>query len=284
MLSLNCTSGSSSLLASFHCAMLIRLTKTGLWASTPAVKPSCIHPAPTSLSNHLRHRLARHQHRVCQHQRLSARPAGSKRQVVASAPSGPNQPGAATNASSPQVNKNNYSAASAASVSNTTGTGVFILLLLNLIIFVLDHTLHLPQIQRLYLDHLAPRWWQFLTSSFCHASWAHLSSNTFLLYVFGKIVEEEEGIWGVWFTYIITAVGASVASYLLQPKATISLGASGAVFGLFAVSVLVKLSFNLKKLIECGILGQFVIKQLLQVSTMIDCLTIVPVPCISCVS
>lgn len=59
--------------------------------------------------------------------------------------------------------------------------------------------------------------------------------------------------------------GASVASYFLQPKASISLGASGAVFGLFAVSVLVKLSFNLKKLIECGILGQFVIKQLLQV-------------------
>lgn len=66
--------------------------------------------------------------------------------------------------------------------------------------------------------------------------------------------------------YNFCLAGASVASYLLQPKATISLGASGAVFGLFAVSVLVKLSFNLKKLIECGILGQFVIKQLLQVS------------------
>lgn len=85
-----------------------------------------------------------------------------------------------------------------------------------------------------------------------------------MLYVFGKIVEEEEGILGVWSTYIITALGASIASYLLLPKASISLGASGAVFGLFAVSVLVKISFNLKKLIECGILGQFVIKQLLQ--------------------
>lgn len=109
-----------------------------------------------------------------------------------------------------------YSAASAASVSNTTGTGVFILLLLNLIIFVMDHTFHLPQIQRLYLDHLAPRWWQFLTSSFCHASWAHLSNNTFLLYVFGKIVEEEEGLWGVWFTYIITAVGEDCTDGLLS--------------------------------------------------------------------
>ena len=100
-----------------------------------------------------------------------------------------------------------YSAASAASVSSRTGTGVFILLLLNLVIFVLDHKLHLPQIHKLYLDHIAPKWWQFITCSFCHASWAHLSSNTFLLYVFGKIVEEEEGLWGVWFTYIITAVG-----------------------------------------------------------------------------
>ena len=81
------------------------------------------------------------------------------------------------------------------------------MLLLNLIIFVLDHTFHLPQIQRLYLDHIGPRWWQFITSSFCHGSWAHLSSNTFMLYVFGKIVEEEEGILGVWSTYIITALG-----------------------------------------------------------------------------
>lgn len=67
--------------------------------------------------------------------------------------------------------------------------------------------------------------------------------------------------------------GASVASYLLQPKATISLGTSGAVFGLFAVSVLCKISFNLKKLIECGILGQFVIKQLLQVGLVSEVAT-----------
>lgn len=105
-----------------------------------------------------------------------------------------------------------YSAASAASVSNTTGTGVFILLLINLTIFVLDHSFHLPQIRMLYLDHIGPKWWQFITSSFCHASWQHLSSNTFLLYVFGKIVEEEEGMWGVWWTYLITAAGVAFSA------------------------------------------------------------------------
>ena len=107
----------------------------------------------------------------------------------------------------PNAGAADYGAASAASLSSTTGTGVFILLLLNLIVYALDHTFHLPQIQRLYLDHIGPKWWQFVTSSFCHASWAHLSSNLFMLYVFGKIVEEEEGLGGVWFTYIITAIG-----------------------------------------------------------------------------
>ena len=60
--------------------------------------------------------------------------------------------------------------------------------------------------------------------------------------------------------------GGSVASYLTMSRGVgYSLGASGAVFGLFAVSVLCKLSFNFKKLLEAAILGQFVVKQVLQV-------------------
>ena len=54
--------------------------------------------------------------------------------------------------------------------------------------------------------------------------------------------------------------GGSVASYFTMSRHVgYSLGASGAVFGLFAVSVLCKLSFNLKKLLEAAILGQFVV-------------------------
>mmetsp|Transcript_33191 Transcript_33191/g.105816 ORF Transcript_33191/g.105816 Transcript_33191/m.105816 type:complete len:331 (+) Transcript_33191:21-1013(+) len=146
--------------------------------------------------------------------------------------------------------------------------GVFLILLLNVGLFVADHLLHLP-LQFLYLNHARPHWFQFLTSSFCHANWGHLSSNLFFLYIFGKLVEEEEGFGGLLATYAITGVGASLASYLLLPKmagvgmATVSLGASGAVFGLFAVSVLVKMSFSLRKLLEMGILGQFVWERLI---------------------
>ena len=70
-----------------------------------------------------------------------------------------------------------------------------------------------------------------------------------------------------------------MASYIMLPKvaggvlgmggaATVSLGASGAVFGLFAISVLTKLRFDFRKLLEAVILGQFVIERFLSEAKM----------------
>ena len=56
----------------------------------------------------------------------------------------------------------------------------------------------------------------------------------------GKLVEEEEGSFAVWLSYLFTGVGANLVSWLILPRTVVSVGASGAVFGLFAVSVLVK--------------------------------------------
>ena len=143
-------------------------------------------------------------------------------------------------------------------------TAVFFLLALNLVGYVLDHVLHLGFMKGLYLHHMQPQWWQFLTSLFCHGSWAHLSSNIFFLYIFGKLVEEEEGWGGLIASYLICGAGASAASYLLLSKQSVSLGASGAVFGLFVVSVLCKLAaFNWRRAIEVLILGQFVVEKVM---------------------
>lgn len=144
--------------------------------------------------------------------------------------------------------------------------GTFLLILLNVLLYVADHVLHLP-VSFLYLQHGALRWFQYFTCTFCHASFEHLSGNLFLLLVFGKSVEEEGGAVGVWLSYLTTGVGASVASVLLLPALrggahVVSLGASGAVFGLFVISALSKLSWDWRKLLESAILGTFVWERL----------------------
>lgn len=84
------------------------------------------------------------------------------------------------------------------------------------------------------------------------------------MYIFGKLVEEEEGSFALWFSYILTGAGANLVSWLLLPRNSVSVGASGAVFGLFAISVLVKMSWDWRKILEVLILGQFVIKRVME--------------------
>ncbi len=87
------------------------------------------------------------------------------------------------------------------------GNGVFVLLLINILIFLADKLLHVPLVQSLYLYHSNPQWYQFITCCFCHSSWEHLSTNMFMLLVFGRYVEEEGGVLGLWLTYLICGVG-----------------------------------------------------------------------------
>ncbi|KAL5655176.1 hypothetical protein ACJX0J_034495, partial [Zea mays] len=137
--------------------------------------------------------------------------------------------------------------------------GIFWILLLNFGIYMADHLFQIRQIKSLYLYHAFPSWFQFVTSTFCHANWNHLSSNLFFVYIFGKLVEEEEGNFALWMSYILTGAGANLISWLALPTSSVSLGASGAVFGLFTISVLVKMSWDWRKILEVLILGQFVV-------------------------
>ncbi|KAF5203701.1 Rhomboid-like protein 11 protein [Thalictrum thalictroides] len=120
------------------------------------------------------------------------------------------------------------------------------------------------EVRALYFYHNFPAWYQFVTATFCHANWSHLSSNLFFLYIFGKLVEEEEGNFALWTSYILTGAGANLVSWLVLPRNSVSVGASGAVFGLFAISVLVKMSWDWRKILEVLILGQFVIEKVME--------------------
>ena len=146
-------------------------------------------------------------------------------------------------------------------------TAVYALILANLLIFFSDKILRLPLPQRvLYLCHSQPMWFQPLTSTLCHASREHLSGNMFLLLLFGRAVEDELGWFGLLAAYAFCGVVANMVSLLLLPRATVSLGASGAVFGLFAVSTLSKLTWrdlDWRKLCEVAVLGEFVLGKVL---------------------
>ncbi|XP_042000496.1 rhomboid-like protein 11, chloroplastic [Salvia splendens] len=142
--------------------------------------------------------------------------------------------------------------------------GIFWILLINIGIYVADHVFQVPLIKELYLYHNQPAWYQFIMSTFCHFNWSHLSSNLFFLYIFGKLVEEEEGNFALWLSYILTGAGANLVSWLVLPRNAVSIGASGAVFGLFAISVLVKMSWDWRKILEVLILGQFVVEKVME--------------------
>lgn len=146
-------------------------------------------------------------------------------------------------------------------------TGTFALLAANVVAFVADKVAGVAAMKGLYLYHAAWRPWQLVTSLFMHGSFAHISGNLFFLLVFGRFVEEKGGAGGVLLTYLLTGVFANVASLLLIPGPVVSLGASGAVFGLFVVSVLSRFEFSLKAALETLILGNFVVNRVLEEGT-----------------
>ena len=76
----------------------------------------------------------------------------------------------------------------------------------NFLFFALDHWVQLPVIKMFYLNHVDPTWWQFITCTFCRQL-GSLIVEYFLFIHVGKLIEEEEGAFGVWFSYIATGTG-----------------------------------------------------------------------------
>lgn len=81
----------------------------------------------------------------------------------------------------------------------------------------------------------AGEWWRLLTGGFLHGSMAHVGMNMYSLWILGRIFEKNLGPRD----YLITYVGALFAGSLGVIVATSSAqGASGAIFGLLAMLVM----------------------------------------------
>lgn len=81
-------------------------------------------------------------------------------------------------------------------------------------------------------------WWRPLTSAFLHENILHILFNMYALYIFGPMLEQLLGVRRFVAMYVTTAIGASALVYVLSTPLGLTIGASGAVFGLFAVALI----------------------------------------------
>jgi rhomboid protease GluP len=80
----------------------------------------------------------------------------------------------------------------------------------------------------------AGEWWRLLTPTLVHGGLMHLALNMFALWIAGSFVERLYGPATMLLIYLLTAAAGSAASFAFGGPAP-SVGASGAVFGLFGV-------------------------------------------------
>ena len=88
----------------------------------------------------------------------------------------------------------------------------------------------------LYLDKqlvAEGEYWRLLTVTLLHAGPLHLLMNMYGLWIVGPLAEALYGRATYLAIYLLSALGGSIASYLVFPNP--SVGASGAVFGLFGL-------------------------------------------------
>ncbi len=79
---------------------------------------------------------------------------------------------------------------------------------------------------------VAGQLWRLITPIFIHASLTHFLFNAYALFVFGRTIEATYGALRLLVLFFFAGLGGTVASLWLNASA--SVGASGAIFGLFA--------------------------------------------------
>lgn len=83
----------------------------------------------------------------------------------------------------------------------------------------------------------AGEWWRVFTAAFLHLEIWHIFFNMYALYIFGPRLEMQVGSVPFGLMYLASAAGGGAASYIFAPPGQVSVGASGAIFGLFGAWV-----------------------------------------------
>jgi membrane associated rhomboid family serine protease len=82
-------------------------------------------------------------------------------------------------------------------------------------------------------------WWRLITAAFLHASLIHIGFNMLMLWWFGQALEAALGRGRFLGIYLVSALAGSAGALLLTP-ATLTVGASGAVFGILGAGLVLE--------------------------------------------
>ena len=82
-------------------------------------------------------------------------------------------------------------------------------------------------------------WWRLITAPFLHYGPVHLGLNMLVLWFIGPALEEYFGRWRYLLLYVVAGLAGSAGALLLTPNA-LTVGASGAIWGLMGAAVLLE--------------------------------------------
>lgn len=99
--------------------------------------------------------------------------------------------------------------------------------------------------------------WRLVTSMFLHGDVLHLFSNMFSLLIFGSYIELGFSKFKFVLIYFLSGILGSVFTIFLLPLNTISLGASGAIFGLIGAALSILITDRNNPLIILGLIYAF---------------------------
>ena len=88
-------------------------------------------------------------------------------------------------------------------------------------------------------------WWRIVTGGFLHGFVLHIAVNMYSLWVLGRFVESFAGSLRMAMLYAISLVGSGLAVAYLSAPGDVTVGASGAIFGMFGA--LFAIGFKLGK-------------------------------------
>lgn len=124
----------------------------------------------------------------------------------------------------------------------TKPTVTYALIAINIVVFAMQYLVGVNDLAEQYGMWpigiaVGDEWWRLITSAFLHGSFLHIAFNMYVLFALGPTLERILGHSRFIVLYLLAALGGSVASYVFSDVRTVSVGASGAIFGLMGALV-----------------------------------------------